>query len=102
MKPAPGFEAHHIIPVKQAPPELIAKLEAAGINLNDARNGVWLPKTVEVANEYGRNIHLSQIHADPKAYIAALNKRLMNLPAEKVAAELALIKSELASGTFTF
>jgi A nuclease family of the HNH/ENDO VII superfamily with conserved AHH len=100
--PAEGFDAHHIVPVNQASPELIAKLEDAGIKINDPRNGVWLPKTREIANQYGRTVHLAGIHANAKAYIEALNKRLMNLPTREVAGELERIKQELASGSFHF
>jgi hypothetical protein len=102
IAPAGGFDAHHIVPVNQASPELLTKLEDAGIKINDPRNGVWLPKTREIANQYGRTIHLAGIHASAKAYIGALNRRLMNLPTREVAGELERIKQELASGSFHF
>ena len=100
LPPGDGFNAHHIVPVNAAPPELVAKLEEAGIKVNSAQNGVWLPESVEVANEYGRMIHQQYLHRFNEEYIATLERRLMHLSPEGFAAELASIKAELASGTF--
>lgn len=107
LRPGVGYEAHHIIPPGLAPEKLISKIESAlGSNaLNSAQNGVWLPKTGEITNEYGRIIHLKGIHAgriNNDAYIKTLQKRLMNLRTEEVAEELVKIKRELSSGSFHF
>jgi hypothetical protein len=45
-KPAPGYEAHHLVPSDAGGPgmqELRLRLQGLGIDLNDAANGVWLP-----------------------------------------------------------
>lgn len=57
-----GHEAHHIIPkgMKEAA-EARAILEKAGIGINKAENGIWLPKDSSVANPFAGDIH-SKVH----------------------------------------
>jgi hypothetical protein len=57
-----GHEAHHIIPkgMKEAA-EARQILEDAGIDINDPRNGVWLPKDTAVPNPSAVEIH-SMVH----------------------------------------
>jgi hypothetical protein len=58
----PGHEAHHIIPkgMTQAA-EARAILEKAGIDINEAANGIWLPRDIEVPNAFTGDIH-SRVH----------------------------------------
>ena len=100
--PAPGHEAHHIIPAKDCPIELQEKLGQAGIGINDAENGVWLPKHAQTANPDCRCIHISQIHANKHDYVATLCHRLLPLASDQVAGELGTIKAELQAGDFDF
>ena len=59
-----GYEAHHIIPkgMKEAA-EARQILEDAGIDINDPRNGVWLPKDTAVPNPAAVEIH-SKVHTN--------------------------------------
>ena len=36
-------------------------LDRAGIGINDAENGIWLPRDTEVANQFASDIH-SKVH----------------------------------------
>ena len=58
----PGHEAHHIVPkgMKEAE-EAREILRDANIGINDARNGIWLPKDSSVINEFTSEIH-SKVH----------------------------------------
>ncbi|MGH9969844.1 MAG: eCIS core domain-containing protein [Pyrinomonadaceae bacterium] len=58
----PGHEAHHIIPkgMKEAA-EARRILEKAEIGINDAENGIWLPRDTAVANPFAGDIH-SRVH----------------------------------------
>jgi hypothetical protein len=57
-----GHEAHHIVPkgMKEAKRarEILAE---AGIGINDAENGIWLPKDTSTVNELTSDIH-SKVH----------------------------------------
>jgi hypothetical protein len=59
-----GHEAHHIIMKKaEGAEEAREILDKAGIGINDAENGIWLPKDSSVANPLTTDIH-SKMHTD--------------------------------------
>jgi hypothetical protein len=57
-----GHEAHHIVPKRMEEAETARRiLKWAGIDINDARNGIWLPKDSSTVNEFSSDIH-SKVH----------------------------------------
>ncbi len=66
----PGHQAHHIVPVNLGPYEMEVLRDAlhdAGVNINDATNGVALPDTSEIANPELRPRHHGDIHGGENA-----------------------------------
>lgn len=61
-KRPPGHEAHHIVPKGMKDAEEAREiLRDAGIGINDAENGIWLPKDPTVPNVGTSEIH-SKVH----------------------------------------
>lgn len=87
---------HHIVAIadKRAS-QARAILEKAGIDINDAVNGVFLPMTKKFSNLTGSKAH-TQIHTN--AYYETLTNRLMNT--QNVREELKLIQKEILEGIF--
>ena len=51
LKPDSNHQAHHIIPQGDARAERLRNLlSQAGVNINDQRNGIWLPRNEDVDN----------------------------------------------------
>jgi hypothetical protein len=58
----PGHEAHHIVPKGMKEAEKAREiLDKADIGINDAENGIWLPKESSTVNEFTSEIH-SKVH----------------------------------------
>ncbi len=92
-----GDAAHHIV-AANAPgaAESRALLDEAGIGINDAQNGVFLPGTSSVPNPTSAQVH-SVVHTD--SYYANVQSVLENAGGN-ISGALANIASQLKSGTF--
>ena len=95
----PSSSAHHIV-AQNDPRAATARaiLIAAGVGMNDADNGVYLPANSSVVNT-GSAIH-SKVHTNK--YYRNVNNRLLNPGAGGVVGELQRIGNELANGTFSY
>jgi hypothetical protein len=97
----PGHSAHHIVPkgMKEAA-EAREILESAGIGINDARNGIWLPETNTVSNPDAVEIHTT-MHEE--GAIRIMTQELREAAAggpDAVAAALAKIRRDIAEGRY--
>jgi hypothetical protein len=91
--------AHHIV-ASSDPRAAFARgvLSGVGININDAKNGVFLPRFLSSRNPEEMDVH-STIHTN--LYYETLNRRLSGLTTqEEVIAALEAISQELQNGTF--
>jgi hypothetical protein len=90
--------AHHIV-AKNAggATRSQAILQQAGINVDDAVNGVYLPATQNVPNPTGANVH-STLHT--LRYYQEVESRLVNRGNQSVQSVLQQIRQELLNGTF--
>lgn len=90
--------AHHLVAfADQRAGQARAILEKAGIDINDAVNGVFLPANTRVSNMFGGTAHTT-IHTN--AYYKAITARLQKT--ENVREELNLIRKEIINGTFPY
>jgi len=90
--------AHHIV-AGSDPRAAIARgiLKKAGIGINDAENGVFLPRFLTSLNEDGSMVH-STLHTDD--YYKAVDNALLNAPPGGVPDALEDIRSQLLAGEF--
>jgi hypothetical protein len=96
----PGHHAHHIVPKGMADAEEAWDiLERAHIGINDAQNGVWLPKDFTVVNPATGEIHAT-IHT--RRYIrwvtSELRKAIEEGGASRVEAKLAELRRIIMDG----
>ena len=90
--------AHHIVAGSDArAAEARAILQQEGIGINDAENGVFLPKNSSVPNPTGAQVH-STVHTN--IYYNAVNSALRNAMPGTIADVLADIADQLLAGTF--
>ena len=97
VRPA-NAAAHHI--VAQNDPRAAAArgvLAGAGIGVDDAVNGVYLPATQNLPNPTGADVH-STLHTD--AYYNEVQLRLTRRGNQSVQGVLQQIRKELQAGTF--
>ena len=99
-KPKGDVDAHHIVSWNE--PDALGSrniLQNAGIDINEAANGVFLPSNISKASLYpdlGPNhkaIHTS-------AYYENLESRLAAVPHNQIRSELQKISSEIIEGSF--
>jgi A nuclease family of the HNH/ENDO VII superfamily with conserved AHH len=93
----PGSAAHHIVAGDaEAAAPARAVLARFGIGMNDAANGVFLPKNLSVPNPTGAAVH-STVHT--RAYYQAVNRRLSQAATrQEVLEALESIRQGLLSG----
>jgi hypothetical protein len=91
--------AHHIV-AGYDPRAMAARqvLQREGIGINEADNGVFLPRNTKVANPTGAQVH-SKLHTN--AYYNAVNEAAVNAPPGAVRDVLADIAEQLQQGTYT-
>jgi hypothetical protein len=90
--------AHHIVAGTDArAAEARAILQNEGIGINDAENGVFLPKNSSVPNPTGAQVH-SVVHTN--VYYNAVNAALRNAPAGTIRDVLTDIANQLSGGAF--
>jgi hypothetical protein len=103
-KPPPGYAAHHIIPDKEYGPGLDwlrERLRAAGRDINDADNGVFLAGSKATPNPELTRLHNSYIHAGPqREYAYTLTRRLFGKHGADFITELNKIAHEMSNSTF--
>lgn len=89
--------AHHIVAgtARQAA-EARGVLQRFGIGINEAENGVWLPKNLSVANSTGAYVH-SILHTNE--YYSSVNELLAQADTRQEAIEsLSYIRQQLLGG----
>jgi hypothetical protein len=91
--------AHHIVAGSaRAATAARAKLKALGIDINDAANGVFLPKNSQVANPSGAAVH-STLHT--RAYYQSVERLLLGASSKDEALEvLSFIRTQLQRGSW--
>jgi len=90
--------AHHIVAGRvPLAAEARSILQSEGIGINDAENGVFLPKDTTVPNSSGAQVH-STVHTN--IYYNAVNAALRNAAPGTVAEVLQDIADQLQNGTF--
>jgi len=104
LDPPKGYHAHHIVPEKEFGEGLDwlrTRLEDAGASINSRANGVFLAGSRSTANPELTQLHNSYIHAGKQVeYAYTLTVRLGHLEGGALLAEIAKIKSEMATGHF--
>ncbi|MCK2251463.1 AHH domain-containing protein [Crossiella sp. S99.1] len=98
-RPGPGWQAHHIVPstAKKAAPAQ-ALLKRFGIDINDARNGIYLPQNPQISNPKGVGTHNKTFR---DAYYKAVNNELAQArSADEVFEILAKIRNSLKVGNW--
>ncbi|CAN5539928.1 hypothetical protein BH09VER1_BH09VER1_23980 [soil metagenome] len=101
LTPGEGrFAAHHLVAKGDERATAVrAILQREGIDIDEAANGVFLPRDAEYEKQLpGFGPPHSKIHTD--AYYIALSDRLSSVPSGQVRDELQKIASELIEGTF--
>lgn len=100
----PNTAAHHICAAGSTNTSAIKTreiLEKAGINIDEAANGVFLPKSSKYSlGDYEDAVAHTLVHTD--IYYKAVYERLRNLPYNKIRDELKLIADELLVGAFPY
>jgi RHS repeat-associated protein len=95
-RPFGSYATHHIVAIfDRRASEARAILEKAGIGINDAVNGVFLPATKKASEILGGTAH-STIHTNE--YFKVLTNRLRK--SQNIQEELKLIREEILNGTF--
>ncbi|WP_431261463.1 AHH domain-containing protein [Roseateles chitinivorans] len=98
----PGHEAHHMIPkgMKEAEEarEILARAE---VGINDAENGIWLPKDSSIANVSTTEIH-SKVHTSRamRLITAELREAEQAGGASGVRRALEAIRTRLGEGVY--
>ena len=96
LPPNSNHQAHHIIPRTDARGANVRKiLEAAGIDINDPTNLIWLPKNSSVDNPLGRTTHNQTLTND---YFNYLDEQLENATTAEIPEILEEIKNDLENG----
>jgi hypothetical protein len=92
--------AHHIVAAND-PRAARARgiLAGAGIGINDAVNGVYLPANQNAPNPTGANVH-SPLHT--RRYHQEVETRLLNRGNQSVQSVLQQIRQDLQNGTFPY
>ena len=95
-QPNSDHQAHHVIPRTDGRGNVVRQiLEAAGIDINDPSNLIWLPKNERVDNPLGRTPHNDTFTND---YFNYLEDQLVGAPIEDVPDLIDEIKEDLDNG----
>lgn len=78
-KPGDDYEAHHIVAINALPAEPSrVLLREYGIDINDANNGAWLPRTPAAAKAAGQPAGVPHGDLHKERYYTRVNERLAN------------------------
>ncbi|HLP84654.1 MAG TPA: polymorphic toxin-type HINT domain-containing protein, partial [Phycisphaerales bacterium] len=103
-----GFAAHHIVPhnldLNGDGSAVRAILDAVGVNLNEAANGVYIPHRRAVAEQYG-SLGPAHVNIHTSTYMSTLRQRLEAIPSptgQTVRDELQKIAHEISENRFPY
>lgn len=96
LKPDSNHQAHHIIPQGDTRAQRLRNLlSQAGVNINDQRKGIWLPRNEDVDNPGAVTPHNQTLR---QTYFDYLEDKFRGASIADVPQLLAEVKRELENG----